>query len=51
MDRTLIASPDAPAPVGPYSQGLVTNGWRWTSGRWRWTRARAPWPGTARVVA
>ena len=33
MSRTVIASPNAPAPVGPYSQGVVMDGWLWTSGQ------------------
>lgn len=33
MNRTVIASPNAPAPVGPYSQGVVMDGWLWTSGQ------------------
>jgi len=33
MQRTVIVSPNAPAPVGPYSQGVVMDGWLWTSGQ------------------
>jgi 2-iminobutanoate/2-iminopropanoate deaminase len=33
MNRTIIASQAAPAPVGPYSQGVVMDGWLWTSGQ------------------
>ena len=33
MNRIVIASPNAPAPVGPYSQGVVMDGWLWTSGQ------------------
>ena len=33
MNSRIIASPRAPAPVGPYSQGVVLDGWVWTSGQ------------------
>ena len=32
MSRTIIETQGAPAPVGPYSQGVVLDGWIWTSG-------------------
>ncbi|BAL25624.1 RidA family protein [Azoarcus sp. KH32C] len=33
MSKTIILIKDAPAPVGPYSQGVVMDGWVWTSGQ------------------
>ncbi|HJV24202.1 MAG TPA: Rid family detoxifying hydrolase [Aromatoleum sp.] len=33
MSKTIILIKDAPAPVGPYSQGIVMDGWIWTSGQ------------------
>jgi 2-iminobutanoate/2-iminopropanoate deaminase len=33
MSKTIILIKDAPAPVGPYSQGVVMDGWIWTSGQ------------------
>jgi len=33
MRRTIILIKDAPEPVGPYSQGVVMDGWIWTSGQ------------------
>jgi 2-iminobutanoate/2-iminopropanoate deaminase len=32
-DKTIIKTADAPAPVGPYSQGVAAGGWLWTSGQ------------------
>jgi 2-iminobutanoate/2-iminopropanoate deaminase len=31
--KTIIKTADAPAPVGPYSQGVAAGGWLWTSGQ------------------
>ena len=45
MNRIVIASPNAPAPVGPYSQGVVMDGWLWTSGQVARTRTPALWLG------
>lgn len=33
MSKTIVRTDDAPAPVGPYSQGVVLDGWIWTSGQ------------------
>jgi enamine deaminase RidA (YjgF/YER057c/UK114 family) len=33
MSKRIIDSPQAPAPVGPYSQGVVLDGWIFTSGQ------------------
>ena len=33
MSRRIVQSPAAPAPVGPYSQGVILDGWIWTSGQ------------------
>ena len=33
MSKTIVASAEAPAPVGPYSQGVILDGWIWTSGQ------------------
>jgi 2-iminobutanoate/2-iminopropanoate deaminase len=31
--ETIVETKGAPAPVGPYSQGVVLDGWIWTSGQ------------------
>ena len=33
MSKTIVGTGEAPAPVGPYSQGVVLDGWIWTSGQ------------------
>ena len=33
MDKTIIKTNQAPSAVGPYSQGVVLDGWIWTSGQ------------------
>jgi 2-iminobutanoate/2-iminopropanoate deaminase len=33
MSRTVVSTDDAPAAVGPYSQGIVLDGWVWTAGQ------------------
>ena len=33
MEKRIVKSTEAPAPVGPYSQGVVQDGWVWTSGQ------------------
>lgn len=33
MRRTIVETPKAPTPVGPYSQGVILDGWLWTSGQ------------------
>lgn len=33
MDKTVIATPDAPAAIGPYSQGIAGNGLVFVSGQ------------------
>ncbi len=33
MSKTVINSNQAPAAVGPYSQGVILDGWVWTSGQ------------------
>ena len=33
MSKTIVATDHAPAAVGAYSQGVVQDGWFWTSGQ------------------
>jgi len=33
MSKTIVATEQAPAAVGPYSQGVVLDGWVWTAGQ------------------
>lgn len=33
MSKTIVRTDEAPAPVGPYSQGVVLDDWIWTSGQ------------------
>jgi 2-iminobutanoate/2-iminopropanoate deaminase len=33
MSRTVVSTDEAPAAVGPYSQGIVLDGWVWTAGQ------------------
>ena len=33
MEKVIIQTDQAPAAVGPYSQGVVLDGWMWTSGQ------------------
>ena len=33
MEKVIIQTSDAPSAVGPYSQGVVLDGWMWTSGQ------------------
>jgi 2-iminobutanoate/2-iminopropanoate deaminase len=33
MSKTIVRTDEAPDPVGPYSQGVVLDGWIWTSGQ------------------
>ena len=33
MSRKIVETQGAPAPVGPYSQGVILDGWIWTSGQ------------------
>jgi 2-iminobutanoate/2-iminopropanoate deaminase len=33
MEKTIIKTDQAPSAVGPYSQGVVLEGWIWTSGQ------------------
>ena len=33
MSRTIVSPDTAPAAVGPYSQGVVDDGWIWTCGQ------------------
>ena len=33
MSKTIVASAEAPASVGPYSRGVILDGWIWTSGQ------------------
>ena len=33
MSKVIVATDRAPAAVGPYSQGVVLDGWVWTSGQ------------------
>lgn len=40
MDKTVIATPDAPAAIGPYSQGIAGNGLVFVSGQLPLTRKR-----------
>ena len=33
MSKTIVETAEAPSPVGPYSQGVLLDGWLWTSGQ------------------
>jgi 2-iminobutanoate/2-iminopropanoate deaminase len=33
MEKTIVRCDEAPSPVGPYSQGVIADGWIWTSGQ------------------
>ena len=33
MSQRIVETKGAPAPVGPYSQGVILDGWIWTSGQ------------------
>ena len=33
MNKTIIKTENAPAAVGPYSQGVTLDGWLWTAGQ------------------
>jgi 2-iminobutanoate/2-iminopropanoate deaminase len=33
MEKTIVRCNEAPSPVGPYSQGVILDGWVWTSGQ------------------
>lgn len=33
MSRRIVETHAAPTPVGPYSQGVILDGWIWTSGQ------------------
>ena len=33
MGKNIVSTPKAPGAVGPYSQGVVLDGWLWTSGQ------------------
>jgi len=33
MDKRIVSTDRAPEAVGPYSQGVVLDGWIWTSGQ------------------
>ena len=33
MDKIIVSTDQAPAAVGPYSQGVVLEGWVWTCGQ------------------
>ena len=33
MSKTIVKTDRAPGAVGPYSQGVVLDGWLWTSGQ------------------
>jgi 2-iminobutanoate/2-iminopropanoate deaminase len=33
MSKTIVATNEAPKAVGPYSQGVVLDGWVWTCGQ------------------
>jgi 2-iminobutanoate/2-iminopropanoate deaminase len=33
MGKTIVSTQGAPAAVGPYSQGVVLDGWLWTAGQ------------------
>jgi len=33
MSRRIVDTKGAPTPVGPYSQGVILDGWIWTSGQ------------------
>ena len=33
MSKTIVGCNGAPSPQGPYSQGVILDGWIWTSGQ------------------
>jgi 2-iminobutanoate/2-iminopropanoate deaminase len=33
MSKTIVETDQAPAAVGPYSQGVIMDGWIWTAGQ------------------
>ncbi|HXV78006.1 MAG TPA: RidA family protein [Candidatus Polarisedimenticolaceae bacterium] len=33
MSKRIVSTKHAPAAVGPYSQGVIMDGWLWTSGQ------------------
>jgi 2-iminobutanoate/2-iminopropanoate deaminase len=33
MSKTIVQTAEAPSAVGPYSQGVLLDGWLWTSGQ------------------
>jgi 2-iminobutanoate/2-iminopropanoate deaminase len=33
MSKSIVETNEVPSPVGPYSQGVVLDGWIWTSGQ------------------
>jgi len=33
MSKTIVETDQAPAAVGPYSQGVIADGWIWTAGQ------------------
>ncbi|MGJ3699610.1 RidA family protein [Variovorax sp. AFSI2.2] len=33
MSKTIVETAEAPSAVGPYSQGVLLDGWLWTSGQ------------------
>ncbi|HEV8554089.1 MAG TPA: Rid family detoxifying hydrolase [Casimicrobiaceae bacterium] len=33
MSKSIVETKEAPSPVGPYSQGVILDGWIWTSGQ------------------
>jgi len=33
MNKTIVETDQAPAAVGPYSQGVILDGWIWTAGQ------------------
>jgi 2-iminobutanoate/2-iminopropanoate deaminase len=33
MEKIVVSCNEAPSPVGPYSQGVILDGWVWTSGQ------------------
>ena len=51
MDKTVIATPDAPAAIGPYSQGIAGNGLVFVSGQLPVDRKTGAMPETIEAQA
>lgn len=50
MEKTIVRCNEAPSPVGPYSQGVILDGWVWTS-CWLFRRPHRPRAGSVSYQA